>query len=327
MTKVSRILAVRLGSMGDVIHTLPAVASLKHSFPGCHLAWVVDPKWAPLLAGNPYLDEVILFDRRKLGALWRVWNQLRNASFDLVVDFQGLIKSALLASVAKPEQIHGFHRTQVRERLAALVYSHQTLCRQAHIVDQNIELAMAAGSANVVRAFPLPQGIPEGRLPREDFVLASPFAGWRSKQWPRAHYVRFAELLGARLGLPLVINGPPQEAGSVASFTGCRPHTSGIEGLIDATRRARAVIGIDSGPLHLAAALEKPGVAIFGPTNPERNGPYSGSFTVLRHVSAKTTYKRREHLEECMWRVTPEEVCDALCRRLEATAARAGGAA
>ncbi len=314
---------VRLGSMGDIIHTLPAVASLARISPRPHIAWVVDPRWTPLLEGNPDVDDLIPFDRRKLASLWSTWGRLRRGKYERVVDFQGLIKSGLVASAAKPDSIYGFHRTQVRERLAALFYSHEVLCKKAHVVDRNIELAVAAGAARGVRDFPLPAGAPEERLPKGAFVLASPLGGWGAKQWPRDHYIRLAKLLRERLGLPLVINGPPGDSDEIEAYAGCEPHRSRIAGLIDATRRAAAVVGIDSGPMHLAAALAKPGVAIFGPTDPARNGPYGDSFTVLRCPRAQTSYKRRDY-DESMTRITPEAVCDALEGRIGRHAARAG---
>src|SRR5437660_7989376 len=121
----SRILAVRLGAMGDVIHTLPAAAWLKQSHPGSHLTWLVEPQWAPLLEGNPYIDCVVAMRRKTFADLVATRRELRTAHYDFAVDFQGLIKSALAASAANPERIYGFHQSQVRERLAALFYSHK----------------------------------------------------------------------------------------------------------------------------------------------------------------------------------------------------------
>ena len=180
----SRILVVRLGAMGDIIHTLPAAASLKQSFPGSDLTWLVEPKWAPLLEDNPFVDRVLYLRRHSLAGIYRSWRELRARPYDFAVDFQGLIKSALAASSAHPFRIFGFHHTQVRERAAAFFYSNKTISRSAHVVDLNLDLAAAAGATNLTRAFPLPSGRPEGDLPPGDFVLASPLAGWRSKQWP-----------------------------------------------------------------------------------------------------------------------------------------------
>src|SRR6476659_8938156 len=122
---VSRILVVRLGAMGDIIHALPAVASLKHSFPGSHLTWAVEAKWVPLLDGNPFVDRIAVVHRGSPSQILESCRDLRANRYDFAVDFHGLIKSALLATLAKPERIFGFHRSQVRERPAALFYSTQ----------------------------------------------------------------------------------------------------------------------------------------------------------------------------------------------------------
>src|SRR5581483_9929801 len=150
----------------------------------------------------------------------------------------------------------------------------------AHVVDRNLDLAVAAGATSILSSFPLPPGSPEEPLPDGDFVLACPLAGWRSKQWPAEYYTVLATRLRRELGVPLVLNAPPGAIFPPAPDA--LLHTSGIPGLIYATRRATAVLGVDSGPLHLAAALSRPGVAIFGPTDPARNGPYGGSLQVLR---------------------------------------------
>src|SRR5579862_7803964 len=104
----SRILVVRLGAMGDIIHTLPAAASLKQNHPSSHLTWAVEPRWAPLLEGNPFIDRVVLLHRDSLGGLLESWRDLRDASYDFAVDFQGLLKSALTAAAARPTRIFGF---------------------------------------------------------------------------------------------------------------------------------------------------------------------------------------------------------------------------
>ncbi len=305
-----RILVVRLGAMGDVIHALPAVASLKHSFPGSHLTWLIEPQWSSLLERNPYVDSVAIFERGNPGAWLRSWRKLRATRFDFAVDFQGLVKSGLAASMARPERIFGLHQSQVLERPAALFYSNRVQVHAAHVVERNIEMAAAAGAANILRTFPLPDGIPEGELPGSDFVLASPLAGWRSKQWPLMFYSRLARRLERELDLPLVLIGPP--GAELSSVIDAVPHYSSVAGLIHATRRATAVIGVDSGPLHLAAALGRPAVAIFGPTDPARNGPYGDSVCVLRSQSAITSYKRTATIDAAMRDIDPDRVFEAL---------------
>jgi heptosyltransferase I len=308
------ILAVRLGAMGDIIQALPAVAALKLAHPQSHLTWLVEPKWAPLLNANPFVDRVVFLHRESPSGLYQTWRTLTEFPFDYAVDFQGLFKSALAAAAARPAQLYGFDPSQVRERGAAFFYTHRILAGAAHVVDRNLELAAAVphvkGTPAEPPAFSIPTGIPEGDLPAGDFVLASPSAGWASKQWPLDHYRALAVRLQSEYGIPLVLNGPPG-----APFQNVEPaltHYSSLAGLIHATRRAAAVIGVDSGPLHLAAALAKPGVAIFGPTDPQRNGPYGNSMQVIRVPSAMTTYKRGTTIDPSMNLVSPTRVFDCL---------------
>ena len=307
-----RILVVRLGALGDIVHTLPAVASLKHSLPGGSVTWVIEPHWAPLIEENPFVDRVVLLHRDTPSGLLASWRDLRATRYDFAVDFQGLLKSALVASAARPKRLFGFHQSQVRERAAALFYSDKTVSRSTHVVDKNLDLASAAGASNLVRTFPLPPGRPESELPDGDFVLASPMAGWRAKQWPLDHYRTLAGLLRRELSVPLVLDGPASVQPLLEQIAGVIPHTSTLAGLIYATRRAAAVVGVDSGPLHIAAALGKPGIAIYGPTDPARNGPYGNSICVLRSASAATRYKRGTSIDESMARITPHEVFEGL---------------
>ena len=318
---MNSILIVRLGAMGDIIHSLPGAASLKHSFPHARVTWVVEPNWVPLLEGNGFVDRIVIFRRKEPGSWKRTKDELRSERYDLAVDFQGLTKSALIANVARPEKIAGFGSRVVRERPAGLFYSNRVQSEAVHVVDQALDLAAGAGAMNLVRAFPLPPGKPEGRLPEEPFALASPLAGWTSKQWPLEYYEKLAAMLREKLGMPLVLNGAP---GTVPSVPGTLTHESGIPGLIDVTRRAAVVIGVDSGPLHLAAALNKTGVAIFGPTDPVRNGPYGGDFEVFRVAGAPTTHRRGTTIAPSMRAITPEQVLAALMAKAACQAASHG---
>lgn len=302
-----RILVLRLGAMGDVVAALPAVASLKHSIPHSKITWVIEPRWSPLLEGNPYIDSVMCLERRTFSGLGKAWRDLRAARFDLAVDFQGLIKSALVAAIARPERIFGFSAAYARESPASWFYSTKVQIRSYHAVERNLDLAAAAGASSILRTFPLPAGEPEGQLPESDFVLASPLAGWGAKQWPMENYTKLAASLQRECGLKLVLN-----AAEPVHVQGTESHVSGLSGLIHATRKAMAVIGVDSGPMHLAAALGKPGVAIYGPTDPARHGPYGGTFTVLRSPSAVTTYRRSAEPDRSMQAITPDQVFTAL---------------
>jgi heptosyltransferase-1 len=309
------ILVIRLSAMGDIIHALPAVASLKKSFPQSHVAWLVAPKWMPLLEGNPFINELIPFRRHGVRELKASWIRLRALKPDFAIDFQGLVQSAFAGRAAQPKMFYGFDSSVAREPLASVFYTHRIAVRGPHRVDRNLQLANAAGARELTQDAWLPCGRDEGPLPSSPFVLASPFAGWTSKQWPLENYEALAERLN-REGLELIANVPEHRAREVSGFRHVRLHTSSIAGLIAATRRSTAVIGLDSGPLHLAAALHKPGVALFGPTDPGRTGPYGGSMTVLRAEETETTYARHHAIHPSMEAIPVEQVVEALMRSI-----------
>lgn len=306
------ILVVRLGAMGDILHALPAAASLKLSYPDRKLTWVVEQLWSPLLRGNPYIDRVVSFERHRSSTWNTARRELREWQYDFAVDFQGLIKSAVVARLAKPLRIFGFAREEVRERPAALLYTDQISSAAVHRVDRGLDLAVAAGAGVLTRDSYLPAGVPEGILPDSPFVLASPFAGWTSKQWPIEYFDELGAMLQKGAGVTLVLNAAPSAGRALMALRHAHPHFSGIEGLIHATRRATAVLGVDSGPLHLAAAMRRPGVAIFGPTDPAINGPYGGSITVLRAPGAATSYKREDSIAPSMREISPQQVWSRL---------------
>jgi heptosyltransferase-1 len=303
------ILVVRLGAMGDILHTLPAVEALHRVLhraqPAARIYWIAEERWHPLLDGNPALAGLLPFNRRSASALLRTRQSLRALKLDVAYDFQGLMKSALVAWQSGARRIVGAART--RESLARLFYNERIAASAAHIVEQHCELAG-------VEAGPvwLPQGALEGDLPSGGYVLASPFAGWVSKQWPLEHYAALARMLP----LPLVLNVAPAQVSMLRGMDQVRVHVSSIAGLIHATRRAQAVVGVDSGPLHLAAALGKPGVALFGGTDPCRNGPYGGSMQVLRHPQAVTSYERGDTIDPLMRDLTPAQVYAAIAPHL-----------
>jgi len=303
-----RILVIRLGAMGDIIHALPAAALLKRSFPAAELCWAHHAKWRDLLEGSPIVDRRIEVKRKTWAEISASLQQLRGgAPYDLTVDLQGLVQSALVAMLSGSSRIAGFHGSQAREWAATLAYRTKVKTQAAHVVDKYREIAMAVGARPGPVEFPLPPGRAEGELPPGDFVLANPFAGWTSKEWPLEYFSKLAARLRAQ-GLHLVLNGAPSSRQSLETVSGAQVHISGIAGLIHATRACRAVIGLDSGPLHLAAALRKPGVALFGPTDPARNGPYGDTMRVLRVPEAVTTYKREDTISPSMRAISPDEV-------------------
>lgn len=233
-----------------------------------------------------------------------------------------MLKSAMLARLSGAARVYGFAQRELREPLARMFYSPRVDTDARHVVDKNLALAAALGANSGPVEFALPPGKPQRDLPEGEFVLASPVAGWKSKQWPPQYYARLAELLHRGTGMTLLLDCAAadrsycEQIRRLAPPGSCHLHVSTLEGLIAATRRARAVVGIDSGPLHLAAALGLGGVAIFGQTDPARNGPYGDTFTVLRAPDALTSYKREDDLAPSMATIRPEDVWQALEPRL-----------
>lgn len=305
MADSCHILLVRLGAFGDVLHALPAAATLRRAIPGARLTWAIDPRWHWLLDGNPDADCVLPVNRRSTDSLRAAWRYFRENPVDIAVDVQGLLKSGLLIRASRAPRRIGFAPPFLRERAAVIFYSDPVRPTGTHVVDHNLSLALAAGAKKRVLDFPVPPGAPDGELPDRPFVLACPFAGWAAKQWPIDYYTELASMVKAT-GHELVLNVAER------TDTNLWQHISNLPGLIDATRRAKAVVGLDSGPLHLAAALGKPGVALFGPTDPARNGPYASTITTLRDPAAPTTYRRMNEILPCMRALTPRMVFEQL---------------
>jgi heptosyltransferase-1 len=311
MPERKSILAIRLSALGDIIHALPAIGSLKRSFPSSRLALLIAPRWTPIVEGNPYIDQLIDPNASSVYGL----------APDLAFDFQGLVKSAFLGRMARPKKLYGFSRAVARESLASIFYTHAVPVTGPHRVDRCLQLIAAAGAAALSDEAWIPPGRAEADLPSRPFVLASPFAGWAGKEWPIENYDALARLLSAE-GLDLVLNVPEHRRHELAALDRAHAHSSSISGLIGATRRAAAIVGVDSGPLHLAAALRKPGVALFGPTDPRLTGPYGGSMIVIRSDDVETTYKRHANVHASMRVITPQQVAQALLHSLANTAVR-----
>lgn len=317
-------LVIRTGAMGDIIHTLPAVACLKASFPARRLLWLVAERWMPLLKGNPAIDELVAFDRSSWPALRSTIARLRRLRITDAIDFQGLLKSAIAGRVARPRRFFGFEFREARETLASLFYTHRVPVTGPHRVQRNLQLAQAvSGTSCLSQSAWLPQGTEEGALPAGPFVLATPFAGWAGKEWPLERFNELGRLLQSE-GLELVANVSPSHSSRLAGFQYLKVHTSSLLGLVGAMRRAAAVVAGDSGPLHLAAALGKRGVALFGPTDPEQNGPFGNTMAVLRVPGFGTTYKRDRSHHPSMEAIAVDQVWSALSAALaeEETAKR-----
>lgn len=326
-----RWLIVRLGSLGDIVHTLPAAAALHEARPAAHLGWVVESRWQPLLAGNPDVQEVVVLDRADWGAVRACVARLRAARYTCALDFQGLYKSALLARLSGAPRRIGWSSRYAREGGAAWFYTERVVPAGRHIVDQNLSLARAAGARPAAARFPLrvaPEA--EARVAQrleacgvQDFFLLSPGGGWRSKCWPPQRYGELHRRLAERYGLRGIVNCGPGEAAladAVRAEAGApEPLVCSLDlaELMAALRRARFFVGGDTGPLHLAVALGTPVIGLYGPTDPARNGPYASADVVISNARPEErTYRRSETHADSMLAISVAQVLDGVARRL-----------
>lgn len=329
-----RFLVVKLGSLGDIIFTLPAIAALHLAHPEAQIDWVVERHWYPLLEGNPGLTNVVILDGASAASfLFTAW-RLRAARYTCCIDFQGLYKSALLARfTGAPERI-GFTPRYAREPASTLLYTRRITPHGPHMVEQNLSLVAPFGAGNSHYQFPLrvrPQA--ESRLRAalateglEDYFVLSPGGGWRSKCWPPDRYGELHRALARRTGLRGVVSYGPGErplAEEVRRAAGS-PAPAIIEmdvaQLMALVSRARFLVSGDSGPLHLAVAFGTPVVGLYGPTTAERNGPFRPEDVVLRNASPReTTLRRGKAYSPAMLSITVDQVLAAVERRLENT--------
>jgi lipopolysaccharide heptosyltransferase I len=331
-----RFLVVRLGSLGDIIHTFPAVAALRESFPAAHIVWLIHPRWAFLVDSSRLASEIWTVETRALSSLREVISRLRQTPWSAAIDYQGLWKSAMLPFFGGVKRRIGFSSATIREFGVPVLYTERVKTSKAHIAEQNGDLSLRVGAKRGVA--PVSLQIPEQdqtavcsqlRAQALDrYVVLSPGGGWRSKCWPAERFGALCNKLRESQGLRCIVNiGPGDDdlaAPLVAASGDAAPfvYRGSLGELMTLLRNAACVVGGDTGPLHLAAALGTPTVALFGPTDPARNGPYRGGDTqpsnrkdiVLRAVAVRTTHQRGSQPHPSMLAITVDQVFDAVCR-------------
>ncbi|MFH1745854.1 MAG: lipopolysaccharide heptosyltransferase I [Planctomycetota bacterium] len=351
---IQRVLIIKPSSLGDIVHALPVLAALRAAYPQAHIAWLVGSTFVPLLADHPLLDEVIPFDRRRYGRMLQnrrilldfigFLRQLRSRRFDLVIDLQGLIRSGFMAWASGARQRIGF--TNAREG-APLFYTRRVRCGSIdqHAVEKNLQIAAALNLDIRAPQFPLGLTADETTAARKllhasageeikSFTAILPGGRWPSKLWPAQRWGELIERIHAA-GLPrcVLLGAGADRAFSDRIVAACNStpldlvgHTT-LRELVALLDLAERVVCHDSGPMHIAAALGKPLVAIFGPTNPARTGPYSTNARVInRDLPCTPCYKRTCPLKHhaCLRELDTDTVFDRVrdCvspRRHEAT--------
>lgn len=335
-----RVLIVRVGAMGDVLHALPAAAALRRACPDWQIDWAVDQRWAPLLVDSTGHSPVVTavhtapvkswgsspLSPRTFGSIRTLRRALRSSAYDLAVDMQGTIRSAVIGYLAKAGKLAGYDNP--RESAAKRLYGLRIPRQGIHVVEQGRALLSDA------TGIPLELSSTDTLLPIDDaaerwaasetngarFCLVSPTAGWGAKQWPAERFGELARSLASR-GLETLVNASrfddPIAARVVSASAGAaRVVASSIEQMTSLLRRATIYVGGDSGPTHLAAALGVPLVGLYGPTDPARNGPWgSGPMRILRHGDSATSHKRIEEIDRGLAQIQVsrvEEAVDAL---------------
>jgi heptosyltransferase-1 len=341
-----RILIVRLSAMGDIIHAMPAVAGLRVQFPESVIGWAIEERWLPLLTSRktseigkdsslspeqPLVNFVHPVHMRR----WRespfstktreeiqaLRSALRVREYDHAIDLQGAIRSALLAQTSNATVKAG--ALHPREMPARWWYNVKAHTPAQHVVDQGAEVVSAA-LGRKIDAAPVPFPYSAESEPWVDellrsvstqFAIVNPGAGWGAKCWPSERYSEVVRILGEH-GIHSLINAGPGESelaqavsrgnDKIVKIVECS-----LNQLMALTRRASIFIGGDTGPLHLASALCVPVVAIFGPTDPARNGPYGGRYVVLRSPESKRDHSRKREPERGLLSISVEQVAEA----------------
>ncbi len=347
-----KVLIVRLGAIGDVVHTLPALAAIRQAHPASHLAWAVQRgAAATLMTNNPCLDELIELDlqgwrrdatsgrtRREVRA---AVERLRQANYDVSLDFQGLFKSSMIPWVARVPRRLGFAFDSLREPASGLLLTERIAASdENHVISKNLKLAAALGChALIPYQFPIGTSLDDQqfiadavRRTEQDFALLNPGGAWDTKLWSPQRFAYLAEKLWEYKGLRSIVTYGPGEESLAEQIVGlCKAAPvsrlmTSLKQFYLLAREARLFVGGDTGPMHLAAAAGTPIVALFGPTSARRNGPFSEEDVVIERSDLECRvdcYRRRCDHRSCM-DIPTEAVWKGIVTRLESHERRAG---
>lgn len=328
------LLIVRLGALGDVVHTIPAAAALRRAFPSAQIHWLVEAKHRSIVDLVTSIDRVIALEGPPFAAWRSAIPALRDMAYDAALDFQGLLKSAALTRLSGASRTIGFSTRGLREKTARPFYSDVVDCEGGHVVRKNLRLLRAVGVSapdDEPIAFPLADVSSialkalRDELPSDrGFALINAGAAWPNKRWPVERFGEVASYLRKACGLsPVVLWGPGEASladAVVAASSGTArvaPPTTIVD-LVALCRAAALVVSGDTGPLHIATAVGAPSVSIFGPTDPMRNGPLNPLDVVVSgYASCRCHYERRCHETRwCLGDASAGDVCRSIERRL-----------
>ena len=342
MKAYKNILVIKMSSLGDVLHALPTLYALRQNCPDARIVWAVHEQFAPVLPEKPYIDEVIYIDKKRLKSL-SYWKELRRTlhayHFDVSFDLQGLAKSAIVAWLSGAEERYGYWEMREGSFLVSkgLTGPH----KYDHVIERYLDTVRVLGGRVDAIEFPLPDITGERRAWRQrlaadgltgPYVAIVPGARWSVKEWPLSHWQEFLQRLTAS-GMAAVLLGSGDDvpkgkalkdhdsSGQVFDYTG----RTDLRQLMAAIAESALYISADTGPLHMANALKKELIALFGPTCPQRTGPYGGNddayiHMVLSPTSQATPERPLVDDPDCMAQITPDalwQVYEGVLKKVE----------
>ena len=325
------ILIIKMSSLGDILHTLPFAAALRKRYPQAKISWLVHPQFAGFVPDKPVIDEVLYFDKVKFNKLglsdkikyfFSMRSMLHSKRFDLVIDMQGLFKSAVLAAISGCSNRIGY--CEMREGSGLISKAICGSYSKEHVIERYLDVARYLGADVQEVEFPMPDLTEESRSIREklaaqnvtgDYVVFVPGARWQTKEWPVEYYARLAAMITAE-GTAVVLAGGPDDMDKGSRIKELCPAAADLTGQTSLRELAALIkgcavyISADTGPLHFAAALKKPLIAMYGPTKADRTGPYGSdkASVLLSPAACAGCLKKACNDWHCMHDITPAMV-------------------
>ncbi|MBO5590770.1 MAG: lipopolysaccharide heptosyltransferase II [Acidaminococcaceae bacterium] len=323
------ILIIKMSSLGDVLHTLPAVAALRKGFPDARLTWLVHPQFSAFVPDPPIIDEVIYFDKVKFKKMslaekwsyfWQMRDLLHSRHFDLVIDMHGLFKSAVLAAISGCDNRIGF--CEMWEGSGFVSKPIRGPHAKGHAIEQYLDVVRYLGCKVDEICYPMPDlqkewqaVIKKTEAVKEPYVVLVPGARWETKKWPPEHFAKLAQMI-LQDGKQVILAGGPEDAPIGAEIAAQAPGVTDLTGktglreLGALIQHCEVYISGDTGPLFIASAMKKPSVALYGPTRPGRTGPYKSSEAVIITTPepCRGCLKKQCSHWTCMRSITPEAV-------------------
>jgi 3-deoxy-D-manno-octulosonic-acid transferase/heptosyltransferase-1 len=337
------ILIVKLSAVGDVIHTLPSLAALRNLYPSAHITWAVEEAAAGIVQNHPLLNQVLIsrrkswlkdFQRGKIRQTWReirlFLQELRARRYDVVIDFHGLLKSSLIVLASGGKRKLGYDSLQ---ELSCLFYNEKIPeDMNKHAVDRYLDLPRYLGAEIVRPEFLLPPDsaaragveslLEKHHLGNRKFIAVNPVAYWETKLWDNDGFARLADLITTKLNTAIVFTGSEKEPLEkiIRRMKTKAVNLGGETSLPELAylyKKSLLVITTDSGPMHLAAAVGTGVVALFGPTDPQRTGPYGEGHTIVRtDLACSPCLLKKCPTKKCMKDILPEQVFAVIAGRL-----------